>query len=215
MSILNKTFDKIIYINSKNRPDRYKNMIKRLQALGIEAERLEAIYGGHLDQRQLNFGEKIHALNNAEIGCYMSHVKIYKAIKANGWKRTLILEDDAEFKEGFDDLFEATYFKVPEDWQMLYFGQWNYDHLVNGGNQQGGATYALKEKIAPLVFKADRCWLTHAYAVDISCIDYLIENTKVLYSSIDNVLADIQNPLKVYAIHPAIIKQDATKSSLR
>ncbi len=215
-SNVNQAFDKVIYINSKNRPDRYRNITARLAELNIDAQRFEAIFGGHLDQSKIDFGARVHAMNNAEIGCFMSHVEIYKLIKANGWKRTLILEDDAEFnKEVFPAKFDELYRSVPKDWQMLYFGQFNYDHLRNGGNEQGGPVYALKKEVAPSVFEADRCWLTHAYAVDLSCVDYLIENTKVLWSSIDNILADIQSPLKVYAIHPAVIKQDATKSSLR
>ncbi len=215
-SAINDKFDKVIFINSKNRPDRHRNIVKRLAELNIEAERFNAIFGGHLDQSKINFGAKVHVMNNAEIGCFLSHVEVYKLIKANGWRRTLRLEDDAEFSKAvFPDRFEALYNSVPEDWQMLYFGQFNYDHLKNGGNIQGGPTYALQKEVAPGVYKANRCWLTHAYAVDISCIDHLIENTKVLWSSIDHVLADIQEPLRVYAIHPAVIKQDATKSSLR
>lgn len=218
MNYLNQVFDKIFWINSKNRVDRYKNMVDRLKFLELAAERFSAIHGGELDHRYLNFGSKnqhIKDLNNGEIGCFQSHVDIYKLAKKEGWDKVLILEDDALFSPDFNNRFEKTYPNVPDDWDMLYLGQWNYDHEINGGNDVGGGTYALKENIAGNVFRADRAWLTHAYAVRQKALDYIIEGTSGMYSSLDNVLADIQKNLKVYAIHPALIVQDGTKSSLR
>lgn len=213
--------DKIIWINHKSRADRFRNMTERFKALGIEAERFNAIYGGEIDfARDKKFqGYHINKqtvkrkLNNAEIGCFLSHCMIWEMIKENGWKKTLILEDDALFCDGFKEFVKEL--KVP-DYDMLYFGQWNYDKGVIEGERS-----ALKEKVQEIgehgVYAAQRCWLTHAYMVDLSVIDKLLSNSKNLYASVDCVLADIQEKenLKVYAIHPAAIKQDRTKSSLR
>lgn len=212
-------FDKIIYINSKNRPDRLINMKKRIAALDLNIERFEAVLGGKLDHSKLSFKGKIKTMNNGEIGCFISHATIYQKIKDNGWKHTLILEDDALFCDDFLNVLAGLEKQLPEDWDMFFLGQWNYDHLDNGGNEVGGEKYALKERITDNekynLYKANRCWLTHAYAVNLKSIDYLIDNTKDLYSSIDNVLADIQHKLNVYAVNPNIIKQDGSKSSLR
>lgn len=224
---MNSHFDKIYWINSRNRMDRFRNMIERFKILNIESERFDAIYGGSLDHSALNMdrhspilladgtiGTRFRLLNNGEIGCFISHTTIYQKIKDNGFDKTLILEDDAIFCNGFKEKFVEEMKNVPDDWDMIYFGQWNYDHPQAGTEKQCG-TINLKENIAGCVYSADRCWLTHAYAVRLKCIDYLIENTKELYASIDNVLADIQKDLKVYAIHPALINQDGTQSSLR
>ena len=212
-------FDKIIYINSKNRPDRLINMKKRIAKLGLDIERFEAILGGKLEHSKLSFKGKLKPMNNGEIGCFISHTTIYQKIKDNGWKHTLILEDDALFCDDFLNVLSGLEKQLPEDWDMFFLGQWNYDHLDNGGNEIGGEKHALKERITDNekynLYKANRCWLTHAYAVNLKSIDYLIDNTKDLYSSIDNVLADIQHKLNVYAVHPNIIKQDGSKSSLR
>lgn len=215
-----KMFDKIFWINSKNRADRFRNMKTRLEALGIQAERFEAIHGGAVDWNGEEYKEYYvqnikKELNNGEKGCFLSHRTIYKLIKKNGWNKTLILEDDALFCPDFLNLLENIYPKVPA-YDMLYFGQWNYDKGVIYGEKS-----ALKEKVSEVeniaVYKAERCWLTHAYAVDLSCIDTLINHTKNLYASVDEVLADIQEKekLKVYAIYPSIITQDGTASSLR
>jgi glycosyl transferase, family 25 len=215
-----KQFDKIFWINSKNRPDRFNNMKKRLTELGINAERFEAIHGGEINWTLPEYGifyiDKIKkTLNNAEIGCFLSHRAIYEKIKKEGWKKTLILEDDALFGGDFIETLNELY-DCCLGYDMLYLGQWNYDKEVVQGEKS-----ALKKLILTVknrsVYKAERCWLTHAYAVDLSIIDMLLSQTKNLYGSIDNVLADIQenNKLKVYAIHPALINQDGTRSSLR
>ncbi len=224
---MNTYFDKIYWINSRNRMDRFRNMIQRFSEMRVAAERFDAIYGGALDHSKLIFnrsepvlladgkvGTQFRLLNNAEIGCFQSHVSVYNLIKENVFDKTLILEDDAQFVDGFQDKFEEEIKNVPEDWDMIYFGQWNYDHPA-AGTERMCATINLIGQPKGNVYRADRCWLTHAYAVRGKSIDFLIDNTKEMYASIDNVLADIQHNLKVYAIHPALINQDGTKSSLR
>lgn len=228
-----RQFDKIFVINSRNRSDRFRNMCNRFKQLGLTdgddyhareqfktEYRFDAIHGGEIDWSRPEYSGLIVddskvPLNNGEIGCWISHRTIFKMIKESGWKKTLILEDDALFCIGFPELLEYIYPIIPE-YDMLYFGQWNYDKGVEQGEKA-----ALKEKVAECenrgVYKAERCWLTHAYVVDNSIIDILLDNTKILYASFDRVLADIQEKekLKVYAIHPALITQDGTKSSLR
>lgn len=211
-----KQFDKIIWINARNRLDRHQNMVKRFNDSGIHAERFEAIYGGSLDKSKFRFSapgivQKM-VLNNGEIGCFQSHREIYKLILENGWKRTLIFEDDALITPEIVEQFNEQYKEVPADWQMLYLGHRNYDTMVNEARPD---TFALKNKVGEHVWSADGCWLTHAYAVDISATQFLLDNTQVMYGSIDNVLSDIQKHLKVYAFHPNLIVQDKTKSSLR
>jgi GR25 family glycosyltransferase involved in LPS biosynthesis len=141
-------------------------------------------------------------------------------LKKEGYKKTLILEDDCQFPETFIDLTNSIYPHIPK-YDMLYFGQWNYDKGVIEGEKSAlkEVVYTHPKSDGPEynVYSAQRCWLTHAYAVDLSVIDTLLDNTKNLYGSIDNVLADIQEEknLTVYAIHPALINQDGTRSSLR
>jgi GR25 family glycosyltransferase involved in LPS biosynthesis len=211
-----KQFDKILWINAKNRVDRYMTMLSRFEDTGIEAERFEAVMGGSLDKSTMRFSahdlpQKM-VLNNGEIGCFQSHREIYKLILLNGWKRTLILEDDALITPEIIQDFNTKYSEVPDDWQMLYLGHRNYDTMINEARPD---TFALKQQVSENVWKAEGCWLTHAYAVNISCAQFLIDNTQVMYGSVDNVLSDIQKHLKVYAFHPNLIVQDKSKSSLR
>lgn len=226
--MINEVFDKIYWINSRNRMDRMKNMKKRLTELGIKADRFEAVLGGHINRTKYKFGQRplqVKELNNGELGCYLSHVNIWKDAKEKGYKRILILEDDALFCNDFHKAFNEHWANTPDNWELLYLGQWNYDNQINGGNAGGGGVFALKkivwesgkdtQRAKGGVYLANRCWLTHAYAVDEKVYDKLIEGAEVMYSSVDNVLADLQKDIITYAYYPNIITQDNTKSSLR
>lgn len=224
--MINEVFERIYWINSRNRMDRMKNMQKRISELGIKASRFEAVLGGHIDRRKYSFGSKpVKELNNGELGCFLSHVNIWKDAKEKGYKRILILEDDALFCADFHKEFARHWEKTPDNWELLYLGQWNYDDQINGGNEGGGSVFALKhlvwesgkdtQRAKGGVYLANRCWLTHAYAVDGKAYDKLIEGCQVMYSSVDNVLADVQSKVITYAYYPNLIVQDNTKSSLR
>lgn len=212
-------FDKIIFLNSDKRRDRLKNMNERLAGLK-NVERFPAIFGK--ESKAINIIRKDslkvfenkergrRGLNGGEIGCFISHREIWKLIKARGYKKALILEDDAIF----ESQFEFNIDKLPSDWDMLYLGQHNYDRefIVKSGS---GKNAALIHHIDNNLYKASHCWLTHAYAVNSKCINYLLENTKTVDYPIDGVLAEIQDNLNVYAFYPNLINQDSTKSSLR
>jgi len=198
----------------KSRTDRRINMKHRLSELGIESIRIEGINAGEYDTGNLVFGEQKKHLNNAEIGCFLTHHNLYKTILDEGHETALILEDDALFLEGYKEVVEQAMKDIPKDWDLLYLGQANYDSIKIAQSAEL-KTHAIKENIAGQLFKASRCWLTHAYVVNRKALPKLIEGTQVLYASIDGVLADLQENLNVYAIYPNIVKQDGTQSSIR
>lgn len=208
-------FDKIYYINRRSRIDRHKAMKNRLAELGLVAERFEALEGGHFDRRQFNFGEQKKSLNNGEIGCILSHRKIYELVSKENYKAVLILEDDALFMEGFKEVVELLNLS---SFDMIYLGQRNYDSIENA-QKPIGRTISLKEKVNQLLeyglYKAERCWLTHAYIINSESAKVLLEKTSVFYSSLDGILADAQSELKTFAIYPNIVKQDGSMSDLR
>ena len=68
------------YINLASRPDRKQHVESQLNAIGINAERFNAI-----------------KLPNGALGCSMSHLKCLETAKINSWPHLLIVEDDIKF----------------------------------------------------------------------------------------------------------------------
>lgn len=112
-------FDKIIYINLDRRPDRKANVENYMKKHNLEAytERFPAIDGKKIDfekiDKKLISDEAIQdAFNNTKlyttmtiggIGCALSHYNVYKKIIDENINRCLILEDDIEITDDFND----------------------------------------------------------------------------------------------------------------
>ena len=74
--------DAIIYINLENRTDRKDLLLKELEALNTNMEKVHKVSGVFIPK-------------NGHKGCIQSHILALNMIKLNKWQRVLILEDDA------------------------------------------------------------------------------------------------------------------------
>ena len=100
---------RVFLVNLRKNPERLERSASRLGALGVEFERVEAIYG-----KDLTRDEKHAAVNgfrwwcaqgrkirDGEIGCALSHFKIYKKMQEEGIEYACILEDDNIYDDEF------------------------------------------------------------------------------------------------------------------
>lgn len=97
---------KIYVVNLKRRTDRKEFMISQFEKFGItNYEFVEAVDGKTLDLNEVGYSESKAArwcrpLTKSEIGCSLSHVKIYDKMVEDGL-RGIILEDDTIITEEF------------------------------------------------------------------------------------------------------------------
>ena len=94
-------------INLNKRPDRLKKIAKRLDDLGIEWNRLEAVDGSNSSDLQLEISKRngeIGAISNGARACSASHSKFWKELVLSKFKFGIILEDDVELSDDFKDL---------------------------------------------------------------------------------------------------------------
>ncbi|TDH26142.1 glycosyltransferase family 25 protein [Segetibacter sp. 3557_3] len=60
-------------------------------------------------------------MNTGQIGCSWSHRRVYEDMLKHGYKKVLILEDDAvPQKEGMEQVGQMLS-ELPDDWDLLYF----------------------------------------------------------------------------------------------
>jgi glycosyl transferase family 25 len=141
LEILNKYFDKVFVITLKHELDSEKfvsvdglrptanNRIERIKERLIGLD-YEFFYG--VDGSKCEFGNvettsdgtkivKPQNLTFGQIGCSLSHVKLYELISNSNWDRVLILEDDCVFNSNINNL-DDYYSQLPKDWGMVYLG---------------------------------------------------------------------------------------------
>ncbi len=141
--------DKIYIISLKKNRERANNVIKNLNKLGGIFQKnniFEGVDGSLLTETQLKNYLSIKAqysLKNpctydeirtvGEIGCYLSHYKIWEDIISNNYKNCIIFEDDAEPLENYETILNYLN-SVPKDYDIAYLGWWNrysYNYYIN------------------------------------------------------------------------------------
>lgn len=204
---LNSFFDRIYLITLKKSKKRHVLMKKLLD--GLKYEICWGIAGDLLSEQELEekYDDRLAKLQNpskkglkaGEIGCALSHVKIYKDILSKGYKNALILEDDLILEMSNAPYLPEALNELPSDWELLYFGYLlNNNHLTIPIQLRIHVVYPLLTMLGFRKYNADqlRCkfprpyskhlelsgyhYGTHAYGVTASGAEkLLVEQTPV------------------------------------
>ena len=206
---LNNFFDKIICINLARRTDRWKEMQEQFKKHNLDVLRFNAVDGNPMKWKSDHFGGKQNSFNGA-MGCIASHVNIYSLAKQNNWKNILILEDDCDFIDNLNEIFEKSIETLPKKWDLLYLGG---VHETRNGQFE-------PEKFNEYFVRAKRIITTSCYAVNCTAYDLILNTVleKMPYFDcpIDTYLgAYIQPKLKTYAYHPPLAWQRASYSDVQ
>jgi GR25 family glycosyltransferase involved in LPS biosynthesis len=132
---INEYFDRIYVINLRRRQKKHDEMVQKLKRLNITAEIIEAVDGyqaPHIDEYEHYKNtplEPEHSNNKKMIyspgvwGHLKSNRLILKDAMAKGYKKILILEDDALFIKNFHQEFEKFTNAIQgKNWMFLYLG---------------------------------------------------------------------------------------------
>ncbi len=114
-------------INLPRDAERRDHMRGVLRAAGIDAEFVPAVDGralgpedwaAHYDRARCLrvYGLEMTA---SELGCYLSHYRLFERIVAEGMDVALIMEDDIEIAPGFGALVDELVAGPHQDWQVL------------------------------------------------------------------------------------------------
>ena len=114
-----------LVINLDRSPDRLGRIGQRMQALGIDWERLPAVDGAALDEegRRALDERGYRRLHGAtpklgELGCYLSHLRAMRTFLASEARFALILEDDVQPSQHLPDVV-ARLTRVADQWDMV------------------------------------------------------------------------------------------------
>ncbi|KAH9500757.1 Procollagen galactosyltransferase 1 [Bulinus truncatus] len=130
-------FDEIYMINLKRRPARRFRMLTAFDYLGIDAKIIDAVDGKELNDSYLEdlgikqlpgFADPYHgrAMTMGEIGCFLSHYRIWEEAVSKNYKKILIFEDDVRFEAYFRKKLANLMYELEqkfEVWDLLYLGR--------------------------------------------------------------------------------------------
>ncbi len=146
---------------------------KQLQSLGLDFEIFPAIRGKNLSAEETtkHYDAKwfIRHLGRpatpGEIGCALSHIEIYRQIKAQNISHALILEDDAWLNPNLPELLNAIDEKYSPEQKNVFLLTW-FSAISQHNIQTLWSNYH--------VAKVKSAYCTHGYVVSNAAADALI-----------------------------------------
>jgi GR25 family glycosyltransferase involved in LPS biosynthesis len=178
---VNEYFDKVVVINLDRRKDRLEKVDAQLQELGITYERFSAIDAKALDIDPIQ-------------ACKQSHLQVLEESVG----KTLILEDDAYFMEGFNERFTEFIELLPKDWHIFYLG----------------AVLLNSERCNDIMVRAMDTSSLHAYCVNPEFKEIALKQGRGYPEHIDVAYRLLHRQYRSYAAKPTMVKQYPSYSDL-
>lgn len=213
-------FDQIYLINLDRRPDRLERVMNSLNnsdMKNMKVLRMSAVDGSEIDITRVPLSEtakgelkqiettgfrtKHYQLTRGAIGCYLSHVKIWKDIVEKGHNNALIFEDDANIPKNIHERMIKSMKGVPDDWDIILFG-FDCRDCKNIKN------YRI----------VNRFFLTHCYAISYSCIVKILKTNSLfpITQQIDSYLSELSPELiNIYTVKNPIIGQFGSRTDIQ
>lgn len=198
MRILNEYFDKI-YVITMEGSFRIPRMEERLK--GLDYEFFVGVDGATLDKTPyIEMGSK---QTRGQLGCTLSHYKLYEKIVAGNYEKVLILEDDCMITDSVNNIGEYMN-QLPENWGLLYLG---WDGVGLPTNYSANLCEISRE-----FQKSLHC--THSIAIRPWFAKRLLELNESAHYTADGLLTEVvkQYNLRTYAAIPKITNPDGMES---
>lgn len=119
------SIDCIYVVNLAVRPERWEGQQSRLLEYQLEGNRVEAVNGWQLPKEKLKevpVARNALPLNPGQIGCFLSHISIWKDAFERNFERVWVMEDDVAFAQPPTALLPilAELDQMDPSWDILY-----------------------------------------------------------------------------------------------
>lgn len=178
-------------INLAHAVERRAHMEEQLHAQGIGAEFIDAVNGrqmneterqSHLDLNKMRtIGWQLSA---AEIGCALSHLKVYELMVERQLPYAIILEDDIELASDFVTLFQSDAFQQIEQGIPAH-----EPHVVQLNYVRRAYRYGFTDISGTRYMRVrsySATWSTAAYIISLSAAKKLLEERYPIWAPADD-----------------------------
>ena len=204
MADINTYVDKIFFINMDKDTDRYNDLMKQFEKHGItNYEKISGIVvddiRGYCMFGPYNNCDKEKYIRGSA-GCLQAHRRAIQLAKERGYKRILILEDDIELADNFNEKFNDFAKRIDGDisyWNIIYLGLCSWQRVITNTKFndyltriKGGGTCAF------------------GYIVNSNIYDFILANIDYVKCEIDLLYNNfnIRELTQTYKLNDEIIK---------
>ena len=202
---------KVYVVNLKSDEERKKNIIYEIKKQNIKNyEIIDAVAGNKLNKNELNtltFKNKnnINPWNSkmspSQIGCALSHIKIYKKFINTESKYAFVLEDAAIFLKDFENKIKNLIiknFKYKKQIMLLSELKEFYPKAIDTKDNYE-------------IVNVSNAFFTHGYIINKEAAKAIISFNFPVKTVADNfVLFKIYCGVKITGLNPFLLKQDTT-----
>lgn len=204
-------------LTSVHEPDRKQNVqsiLDKLQAI----ESVEAIYPAFTHVPFLNRIKETakhrtgHELREGEVGCLLSHRKIWELVKQRATDDTesfLVLESDSHLCHM--QLLEQQFDTVSDRYDLFFWGAWDgHMLLLRSTEQQLDENHRIGEPFIKTVY------CTYGYSLNRKAAAYLLKRTRTVHYPVDQFKRFIEpGRLRIGGIIPELISTLEMESNIR
>ena len=164
---------------------------------------------------------KFKDLTDGEISLMLHHFECYKIISEK-YDYAIIFEDDVILGDNFKNKIEKNISDLPEDWDMLFFGEGHGVHIPQYRQSPGVNIYKkltdLKNKMPGGIDGSTRC--ADSYIVSKKCAQKLVQVINILQITsipLDHLLNKINHLCKfnIYWAEPTLAVQGTSNGTFK
>ncbi|MEA1988048.1 MAG: glycosyltransferase family 25 protein [Pseudomonadota bacterium] len=197
----------VYVINLERNPERLEFIGQRLESINIDFNRIDAVDGYALDKKYIEefreTSKRPTGWKEGQIGCFLSHRKVWQVIVDGEAEYGVILEDDLHISSALKGIISNLNW-IPKDADVIRLESttnWvkltklghvnNRDICLVNNDTWGAGAYVLSKKTARFLLEQDPAiWLP--------------ADTYIFAKS----LSDTARALKIYQLNPVLVCQD-------
>ncbi len=204
------------YVISLDRAkEKYKRVERDFSAIGIQVQRFPGVYAKELPKEYLESVVHPYALYTIDngrkidpeistlgaVGCYLSHVELWKKLLESEEEVMHVVEDDATVLATVEEMNEFIQ-SVPSDWDIIYLGFFKMHPLMTRGEdvELSNRMYRINSPT----------YQTHSYVINRRGAEKLLSKAFPIVHHVDSYMSfmAMKGGLNAYRPRSAFLIQD-------
>jgi GR25 family glycosyltransferase involved in LPS biosynthesis len=212
-------------INLADKRDRWKSILKSISQSGLPLEnvfRFDAINSTTISPGELKnilspsafnqlFSNLVYRTSHSQltlgaVGCYLSHIELWKKLLNSDQSHFLIFEDDTKLTSDFLQTANHVLQRIPEDFDFLFLGS-----IVSPTSEVLSDSNVIKNKFVSLI----SVYGAHAYIISKKAVEKLLSLSFPIDKQLDSFISDYNTLLKMYTVIPNIAYQSGFTTDIQ